>query len=135
VATEFHLARDAAILIIFIPPSALQPLRTGVTVMTKWTTLLAFAFLFADPCFAQTINKADMLEMTRQTCSAQFLQDKPFIDLLLIGGGRLPEFCECLAVRFAAQVDDADFANAKAIATKWADSKNICLAISLKTKS
>lgn len=103
--------------------------------MTKWAFLVAVTVTLAGPCLAQnTINKADILKTTREDCPTQFMKDKQFIDLLLIGGGTLPGFCECFAVRIASQLDDADYRDAKALATKWADSKNFCLAVSLTNK-
>jgi hypothetical protein len=103
--------------------------------MTKWAFLVAGTVTLAGPCLAQnSINKADILNTTREACPTEFMKNKPFIDLLLIGGGTLPGFCECLAVRFASQLDDADYGDAKALATKWADSQNFCLAVSLINK-
>jgi hypothetical protein len=103
--------------------------------MTKWASLVAGTLMLTEPCWAQNaINKADVLKATREDCPTQFIKDKQFIDLLLIGGGTLPGFCECLAVRIAAQLDDADYGNATAVAKKWADSQNFCLAVSLTNK-
>ena len=63
--------------------------------------------------FAQNkIDKADILKITREDCPTQFIKNKQFIDLPLIGGGTLPGFCECFAVRIASQLHDADYGNA-----------------------
>lgn len=103
--------------------------------MTKWAFLIAGAAMLVEPCVAQnTINKADILKITREDCPTQFIKNKQFIDLLLIGGGTLPGFCECFAVRVASQLDDADYGDARVVATKWADSQKFCLAVSLNNK-
>jgi hypothetical protein len=100
--------------------------------MTRWSALLVV--LSAYPCAAQKIDKAEMLQTVRSTCPVQMMQNRQFIDLLLIGGGNLPDFCECLAVRVTAQLDDADYGNAKTVAAKWKDSQNFCLAVSVSDK-
>lgn len=102
--------------------------------MTKLAFLIACTFLFASSSTAQTIDKADMLETTRKTCPAHFMQNKQFIDLLLISGGNLAEFCECMAVRFSAQLDDADYGKESALEAKWKASGDFCLAVSMKKK-
>ena len=103
--------------------------------MTNWAYLAAGAVMLAGPCLAQNaIDKAGILKATREDCPTQLIKDKQFIDLLLIGGGTLPSFCECLSVRFASQLDDADYGNSKILAKKWADSQNFCLAVSLSNK-
>jgi hypothetical protein len=102
--------------------------------MTKWAYLIACTVLFASSSMAQTIDKTGMLETTRKSCPAQFMQNKQFIDILLISGGNLADFCECMAVRFSAQLDDADYGNEKALTAKWEASSNFCLAVSMKKK-
>jgi hypothetical protein len=102
--------------------------------MTKWAYLIAGSILFANPSLAQKIDKTGMLETTRRTCPAQFMLNKQFIDLLLAGGGNLTDFCECMAVRFSAQLDDADYGNEKALTAKWEASGTFCLAVSIKKK-
>jgi len=62
------------------------------------------------------------------------MKNKQFIDLLLMAGGKLANFCECLAVRVATQLDDADYGNAKAVASKWTESQKFCLAVSVGDK-
>ena len=94
----------------------------------KWWYAVAATF---NPSISQKINKTEMLEATRRNCPSQFMQDKKFIDLLLIGGGNLTNFCECLAVRFATQLDDADYGNESSVMTKWAASQKFCLAVTL----
>jgi hypothetical protein len=107
----------------------------GDKAMMKWAFLVAGGVTLAAPCLAQdAINKPDILKTTREDCPTQFIKNKQFIDLLLIGGGSLPGFCECLAVRIASQLDDADYGDAKAIAQKWADSQKFCLAVALTNK-
>ena|SRR2546423_774921 len=101
----------------------------------KRAFMVASTLLWSGTCLAEnTINKADILKATRDDCPAQFLKNKQFIDMLLMGGGTLPAFCECLAVRIASQLDDADYGDQKAIARKWSDSQNFCLAISIASK-
>jgi hypothetical protein len=98
----------------------------------EWVFLVTAA-LWVGPCLAQnTISKADLLRMTREHCPTDFLKNKRFIDLLLIRGGTLTSFCDCLVPRFASQVDDADYGNENALARKWADSVKFCLAVSIK---
>src|SRR3954453_15044048 len=96
----------------------------------RWVLLVAAA-LWVGPCLAQnTISKADLLRMTREHCPTDFIKNKRFIERLLIGGGTLNSFCDCLAPRFASQVDDADWRNETALERKWADSQRFCLAVS-----
>jgi hypothetical protein len=103
--------------------------------LTKWAFLAAGAVMLIGPSSAQsTINKSELLKTTREDCPTQFVKNKQVIDLLLIGGGTLPEFCECFAVRIASQLDDSDYGDAKAVAEKWGDSQNFCLAVSLTNK-
>jgi hypothetical protein len=102
-----------------------------------WSIVAAGALVavfFAHPSMAQVIDKTKMLETTRRTCPNQFMQRKEFIDLLLAGGGNLTDFCECMAVRFSTQLDDADYGNEKALTAKWEVTANFCLAVSLKNK-
>lgn len=94
--------------------------------------IIAAIVLIATPSMAQKIDKARILETTRRECPAQFLQDKQFIDTLLLVGGDLTNFCECLAVRFASQLDDADAGNEPAVTTKFEASRKFCLAVSIK---
>ena len=100
--------------------------------MSLATVLATVIALFACPCLAQKIDKPDMLETTRKTCPSTFLRHKQFIHQLLIGGGNLPDFCECMAVRFASQLDEADHGNKEIVLAKWAESQKFCLAASLK---
>jgi hypothetical protein len=100
--------------------------------MTRWFLLLVV--LSTSPCAAQKIDKAEILETVRSDCPAQMMKNKEFIDLLLMSGGTLAKFCECLAVRVAAQLDDADYGNAKAVASKWTESQKFCLAVSIDDK-
>src|SRR5215831_10197232 len=43
----------------------------------------------------------------RKECPSWMMEDKKFIDALLAGGGNLSDFCECFAVRFVTQLNDA----------------------------
>jgi hypothetical protein len=98
----------------------------------KLAYLLSAVVLFSVPASAQKIDKAKMLEVTRRDCPAQSMQNKSFIDALLIGGGELAKYCECLAVRFASQLDDTDYGNEKTTTAKWVASQKFCLAASIK---
>jgi hypothetical protein len=98
----------------------------------KWSFL--FVALSATPSVAQKIDKAGLLKSVRNSCPAQMMENKHFIDILLVGGGNLPNFCECLALRFSAQLDDADYGNGKAMMAKWTESQDFCLAVSLSEK-
>jgi hypothetical protein len=105
-------------------------------VPSKSALKLSFLFvvLSTSPCAAQKIDKADMLQTVRDTCPGQMMQNKQFIDILLMSGGKLPNFCECLALRFSTQLDDTDYGNAKAVAAKWKASQEFCLAASISDK-
>jgi hypothetical protein len=98
----------------------------------KWAYLVAGIILVATPSAAQKIDKAKVLETTRRDCPVQIMQDKKLIDALLIGGGNLTNFCECLAVRFATQLDDADAGNETVITAKFEASRKFCLVASIK---
>jgi hypothetical protein len=98
----------------------------------RWSFL--FVVLSASPSTAQKFDKAEMLRTVRSSCPAQMMQNKQFIDILLVGGGNLPNFCECLASRFSTQLDDADYGNGKAVTAKWTESQDFCLAVSLSDK-
>jgi hypothetical protein len=81
---------------------------------------------------AQTIDRSKLRDATLRNCPTESLKDRRLIDVLVIGGGNLANFCECLATRFAGQVDDADYGNENALNRKWADSRNLYLVTSIK---
>jgi hypothetical protein len=94
--------------------------------------LLAAVVLFSVLASAQKIDKQKMLEVTRRDCPLQSMQNKSLIDTLLIGGGELSKYCECLAVRFSSQLDDTDYGNEITTSAKWFASQKFCLAVSIK---
>lgn len=98
----------------------------------KLRFLLAATVLLSGSAFAQKIDKREMLEATRRDCPTHSMQNKALIDALLIGGGDLSKYCECVAVRFATQLDDADYGNEKTTTSKWVSSQKFCLAASIK---
>jgi hypothetical protein len=61
------------------------------------------------------------------------MEDKKFIDALLAGGGNLSDFCECFAVRFVTQLNDAVHENdpMASVSAKSEASKKFCLAVSI----
>jgi hypothetical protein len=69
------------------------------------------------------------LEAMRKDRPSQNLPDKNLIDALLVGGGNLTDFCECLAVRFTSQVDDGESGNEETLDAKMIASKRFCLAL------
>jgi hypothetical protein len=107
--------------------------KTMTASTLKWSFLLVV--LSAGPSTAQKIDKAEILQEVRSSCPTRMMQNKQFIDILSVGGGNLPNFCECLAMRFATQLDDADYGNAKIVAAKWTESQKFCLAVSISEKN
>ena len=99
----------------------------------KWLgyTLATVVFLSVSAS-AQKFDRFELLEATRRNCPIQFMKDKRFIDILLLGGGNLSAFCECFSVRFVAQLDDGDYGIEAALNLKWTSSQNFCLAVSMK---
>jgi hypothetical protein len=93
---------------------------------------MAAIILASGSATAEKFDESKLLEVTRKDCPSQFMHDKKFIDALLIGGGNISGFCECLAVRFVAQLDDADYGNEASVAAKWGSSAKFCLAVSIK---
>lgn len=102
--------------------------------MTKWAYLVTGALLVANSSNAQKLDRVKVLEAMRQDCPAQYLPDKRLIDLLLMDGRKLSDFCECLAVRVASQLDEADFGKAAAIDAKVKASRAFCLVVPMKNK-
>lgn len=74
------------------------------------------------------------MEAVRQDCPGHFLPDRTLIEALLIGGGTLAEFCECVAVSVASHVDDSDYGSLAAYDSKMMTSRKFCLAVSMKNK-
>jgi hypothetical protein len=88
--------------------------------------------LYGPSSAASLVIGSKIQDVIRRTCPTESLKDKQLIDVLVIGGGNLANFCECLATRFAAQVDYAEYGNENALNRKWADSRNLCLVMSIK---
>ncbi len=94
--------------------------------------IIATIALLSVSASAQTIDKSKLREATLRNCPTESLKDKRLIDLLIIEGSSLANFCECFATRFAAQVDNAHYGNENALNRKWVASRNLCIAMSIK---
>jgi hypothetical protein len=90
--------------------------------------------LVAGSAVAQKIDRTNLLEAVRKDCAPQNLPDKKLIDALLVSGGNITDFCECLAVRFTSQVDDEDSGHEETLEAKMIASKRFCLAVSMRAK-
>lgn len=96
--------------------------------------LIVGAILVVSPSAAQKLDRVKVLAAMRQNCPAQYLPDKKLIDLLLMDGRKLSDFCDCLAVRIASQLDEADFGNGAAIEAKEEASRKFCLVAAMKSE-
>ena len=105
--------------------------------MIKSACIVAGTILISGPSIAQKLDRVGVMEAVRQDCPRQFLPDKTLIDALLLGGGSLSKFCECVAARVASQLDDSDHGNINALTaynSKLMASRTFCLAVSSKIK-
>jgi hypothetical protein len=99
--------------------------------MRSGYAIAAIVFLSVS-ALAQTIDKSKMRDVIRRDCPTVSLNNKQLIDVLLLGGGDLPTFCECLSTRFTAHLDDADYGNEDALGKKYRASQIFCLGMSTK---
>jgi hypothetical protein len=100
--------------------------------IVKLGFILVSTILFSTPAAAEKIDKSKLLEVTRRDCPAQMLENKQLSDALLMRGGDIASFCECVAVRFVSQIDYTDSGNEVSTGLKWKGAQAVCLGASKK---